>query len=419
MGNLSQFMPEETETIRRIFDWHKEQGVAEPPRGYLGASIIGHDCDRYLWYCFRQALKPEFSGRLYRLFETGDLEEIRFVKELRAIGCEVHEVDPKTGEQFEVNAINGHFSGHMDGCASGIPEAPKTWHVLEFKTHNAKSFEKLRKTGVKASKPQHYAQMMSYMGLTGMSRALYLARNKDNDDLYGERIRYNAEEFKGLMARAERIIKANEAPERCASRPDDFRCRFCDAKTLCWGGESEVAVPLPDVSCRTCCHATAELTGAPCRWSCARMKYDIPENVPCDDHLLLPSLIHFADPVDAGEDHIEFKNKSDGAVWQHGPHPGQYSTKALINSLGPLAPGSGEPSNPPVIVAGYEDAYCRWVGSPEGITAAMDELGFGALMEHQPNHTDDSGAMRYFEYGNVLVVVNQEANEATILEGKQ
>jgi hypothetical protein len=39
----------------------------------------------------------------------------------------------------------GHFGGSMDAVALGIPEAPKTWHLCEFKTHNAKSFADLQK----------------------------------------------------------------------------------------------------------------------------------------------------------------------------------------------------------------------------------------------------------------------------------
>ena len=158
MTDLTQYIPEQSKTVAAIFAHHKKTGDAEPVRGYLGASIIGHHCERYLWYCFRQCCKPDFSGRMYRLFETGDLEEPRFIRELRAIGCTVHDTD-ENGEQFEVSAFGGHFSGHMDGCALGIPEAPKTWHVLEFKTHNAKSFRGLVKKGVKESKPQHYAQI--------------------------------------------------------------------------------------------------------------------------------------------------------------------------------------------------------------------------------------------------------------------
>ncbi|KKK61528.1 hypothetical protein LCGC14_3013440, partial [marine sediment metagenome] len=158
MSDISKYIPKESLTVKQIFEEYKKAGDAEPTRGYLGASIIGHPCERYLWYCFRQCCSSDFSGRMYRLFETGDREEGRMAANLRSIGCEVHDHDD-VGKQFEVSALGGHFSGHMDGCALGIPEAPKTWHVLEFKTHNAKSFKKLEKEGVQKSKPQHFSQM--------------------------------------------------------------------------------------------------------------------------------------------------------------------------------------------------------------------------------------------------------------------
>src|SRR6056297_1806904 len=139
MGDISEQVPELTKTVQAIYEHYKKTGDAEPMRNYLGISIIGHHCSRYLWYCFRHCCKEDFSGRMYRLFETGDLEEYRFVKDLRDIGCTVYEVDG-SGNQFAFKGVGGHYAGHMDGCGTGIPEAPETWHVLEFKTHSNKSF---------------------------------------------------------------------------------------------------------------------------------------------------------------------------------------------------------------------------------------------------------------------------------------
>lgn len=113
-------------------------------RDHLGASIIGKSCARALWYDFRWVTPSRHSGRLLRLFETGQLEEDRMVRNLRATGATVLEVDPDTGRQFRVEAHGGHFGGSLDGVALGLLEAPKTWHVLEFKTHSAKSFADLR-----------------------------------------------------------------------------------------------------------------------------------------------------------------------------------------------------------------------------------------------------------------------------------
>ena len=316
MGNLSGFQPETSKTVQAIYNYHKELGDSEPERGYLGASIIGHECERYLWYTFRNCIKRNFEGRLYRLFETGDLAEFRFVKELKGIGCEVCELDD-SGEQFEVSAFGGHFSGHMDGCALGIPEAPKTWHVLEFKTHNAKSFKKLLADGVLKSKPMHYAQMMVYMGLTGMKRALYLAVNKDTDELYSERIRFNTTEFDKFMAKAERIIFAQEPPQRIATRPDTWACKWCDAKEICWPTSNKIN--LPWISDRMCCHATPEQDGT---WSHVK---DCKEG-----HLLLPSFIHFATPVEAGDNHIEYQNNDSDIVWAQGNDAYMWTAEQLI-----------------------------------------------------------------------------------------
>ena len=60
-------------------------------RDHLGGSMIGRPCDRELWYGFRHAARPNFDGRMLRLFNRGHLEEPRFVKSLESIGATVYE----------------------------------------------------------------------------------------------------------------------------------------------------------------------------------------------------------------------------------------------------------------------------------------------------------------------------------------
>ena len=128
-------------------------------RSHLGASLIGKECERALWYDFRWTTRSKHPGRLLRLFETGQLEEARLVRNLRRTGATVLEVDPETGRQIRVQAHGGHFGGSLDGVAINLLEAPRTWHVLEFKTHSNKSFGDLVAKKVRESKPQHFAQM--------------------------------------------------------------------------------------------------------------------------------------------------------------------------------------------------------------------------------------------------------------------
>ena len=118
MTNLSDILPSQSETVQAIKAYWKTRGDSEPARGYLGASSIGIECSRELWYSFRKCSEPSFDGRMYRLFNRGHKEEARFVEELRGIGCEVHEFD-ENGNQFKVIACDGHFLGHTDGAVLG------------------------------------------------------------------------------------------------------------------------------------------------------------------------------------------------------------------------------------------------------------------------------------------------------------
>jgi hypothetical protein len=100
------------------------------------------------------------------------------------------------------------------------------------------------------------------MGLTGMERAFYMAVNKNDDTIYTERIEFDLVEFKKIMERAERVIRAAEPPLRCSNDPSWYVCKMCDFAPLCHGEEA------PDVNCRTCAHSTPELDGENGKWTC-------------------------------------------------------------------------------------------------------------------------------------------------------
>lgn len=330
MADLLKIIGQDSNPIvSAIYAAHKTKGDTEPQRAYLGASIIGHECDRYLWYNFRGCCHENIEGRMYRLLETGDLEEIRFINDLRSIGCEVYDRDDTTGEQFAISDFGGHFSGHLDGCGKGIPSAEQTWHVLEFKTHKASSFVKLLKDGVQKTKPMHYAQMQVYMHKTGMTRALYLAKNKDTDELYAERVHYDKEFAERLMEKARRIIFTNVVPERAFNRADYYQCRWCSAHDLCWG-TTDLALPIYQKNCRQCCHATPKEDGV-ARWECEKHHRSLSKEdqiATCKDHICLPGLFCGCEPIDSGDTFIDFQNSESIQIWRHGE--GGFSTDELM-----------------------------------------------------------------------------------------
>ena len=290
----------ETETvaaIRRAYaDAHDEH-----ERTYLGCSVIGDECERRLWYGFRWAVPPErLDGRKLRLFATGHREEARMVDDLRRSGVTVLDTYPGTDEQISVSAAGGHFRGHLDGEAMGVKEAPKTVHLLECKTHAAKSFRALLKEGVRTSKPAHYDQMQVYMHLRSLTRALYLAHNKDDDDLYSERVERDPLRGAQLVAKAERIVTESSPPPKLHEDPSSrlaWMCPFCPALGVCHEGRWARR------NCRTCLHATPEMDGDG-HWSCARHRRDLSpadQRAGCAHHAFIPALVP-GEQIDADEE---------------------------------------------------------------------------------------------------------------------
>lgn len=279
-----------------IFANYEAENKKQSPRNYLGGSAIGGACKRALWYDFRKAKLPEFDGRLLRLFATGHREEDRMVADLQAAGLTVHANNPKTGEQFEVKAFGGHFSGHFDGMVKGVPDAPNQWHLLETKTSNTKGFRKLEREGCEKSKPIHYAQMQVYMGLSANvwdawelggdapKAALYMVHCKETDELYLERIYFDESAFFKLGAKAKEIIEATEPPERIAFTEDYYLCQWCDFKGICHGEE------VPRLDCRTCIHSTPVQDGR--GWICEMNGGGIGKHFGgCPHHLYIPPLL--------------------------------------------------------------------------------------------------------------------------------
>ncbi|MEJ7804367.1 MAG: oxidoreductase [Telluria sp.] len=303
MGNLTDF--NDGPIVNAIFDLYKKRGDAEKPRAYLGGSAIGDDCSRKLWYGFRWASAPAFTGRLYRLFDTGHHAEPRFIKDLRDIGVEVWERDPKTGKQFAFSDVYGHFRGNTDGMGRKIPGGGAKDHLLEFKTHGSKSFAELTKKGIVEAKPMHWIQMNTYMGWAGYERAVYGAVNKDTEDLHFERLKFDPLVFMQTQAKAEAIIFAPLPPSRLSDDPAFYKCKMCDHADVCHGKR------VPQKSCRTCVHATPTNTGDGA-WHCARFDIEPTHDqqlTGCMAHLPLPPLLQYAEPEDAGEDWILFRHK--------------------------------------------------------------------------------------------------------------
>lgn len=291
-------IPEPIHTTAAALDrYHESQ--QEPPRPHLGASQIGHKCERFLWLSFRWAFRERFSGRMLRLFRRGQMEESTVLADLRAIGVDVQDVNPITGKQHWFG--EGHFGGSCDGLIfSGLTEAPKTKHVLEIKTHSVKSFADLKAKGVQASKPMHWAQMQVYMHAFGVDRAFYYAVCKDTDEIYTERVKAQPEEALELFDKAKRLSTSDRMPPPLSTDPTWYECKYCPAHDLCHGSKLT-----REVNCRTCAHSTATEKGG---WTCAHWEAEIPtveaQRNGCDEHILHPDLVPW-----------QYESTDKGVIW--------------------------------------------------------------------------------------------------------
>lgn len=254
------------------------RGEDDPFRSHLGASLIGGECGRAIWYGFRWASKPKFPGRILRLFNRGHLEEARFIAALLTIGVKVYQQD-ENGKQFRISDFGGHFGGSGDGVAIGIPDLPADMPcLLEFKTHSEKSFVKVVKDGVRSAKFEHYVQMNVYMRKMHLTIALYGAVNKNNDELYFELVPLNSEVADEFIDRGKQIVSMKEAPVRISESPGWFTCNFCDFKSICHLKKE------PERNCRTCKWSEAREDGT---WYCKLNERELTKDLQikgCEDY---------------------------------------------------------------------------------------------------------------------------------------
>lgn len=216
-----------------------------PYRSHLGASMIGRDCPRQLWYSFRWTRAPKHIGKTILLFNRGHMEEGRFVTLLQMIGMEVWQVDKK-GKQYRISDHGGHYGSAIDGVVRGCPDVPNEPIMAEFKTSNTKNFKVMEKSGVREAKPEHFVQMQQYMGKFKMRFCLYMMVCKETDELYCEIVPFEEHVYLQYLDRAGKIIFTDAIPKGIANTPGAWGCKFCDFKDVCHNGEDALR------NCRTC-----------------------------------------------------------------------------------------------------------------------------------------------------------------------
>ncbi len=267
-----------------IDDWVRAEFPSDF-RDHLGASLIGRKCDRELWYGFRWVAKPTYRKKdpetgvdfdnepsMKRLFQRGHSEEDRLLAFVRGIGATVLERDPETGDQLRIVDVDGHFGGSLDAEATMPVDFGGVKVVVELKTYGQKAWDYLQKEGIAKAKPEHMTQMDVYGCKRGIAWGLYIAVNKNTDELFVLFRPLDVQNGRMMIERARRIILAVVPPERIDRDPTRYGspCRFCDFKAICHEGK-----PATERNCRSCKNAQAAVDG---EWYCGAFKMIVPHD---------------------------------------------------------------------------------------------------------------------------------------------
>lgn len=258
------------------------------PRQHLGLSKLRDPDERTVWLDYRWCLPDDIKPRNERIFRLGHLIESEVIELLNLMpNMQVHDVDPKTKQQYNFSALGGHLGGSLDSILLGVPEAPTKPVLFECKSAKASKWRDLNKLkSVKLWNATYYGQIQDYMNAFELEGCLYIVYNKDTSELYFEFIKIQQGHLLSSMKVAERIIGDEEPVESIYTRSSyelkNFKSE--EYQRIYWRDQ------LPKKNCRNCKHAQAHDDGH-ARWYCLRHDQDLTikrQRAGCKVHLYMP-----------------------------------------------------------------------------------------------------------------------------------
>lgn len=194
-------------------------------RDYIGASSIGSECLRKIWYQFKGFEGDDVSSRIRRTWYIGKNLEGLILDWLDDAGFEI----ARTWYDLK-SKYNPYFKGHVDSILTKNGEAQA---IIEIKTAKDASFKIFVNKGLKIWNQQYYAQVQSYMGMSGINSAYILVLNKDSSELSDEYIEFDSNYYEQLEKKALLISKAENPPPRINGSPLWYLCKMCQFNKVC------------------------------------------------------------------------------------------------------------------------------------------------------------------------------------------
>ncbi len=194
-------------------------------RDYIGASGIGAECLRQIWYEFKGYEAEEVPTKTRRTWAIGRHLEGLILDWLTEAGFEI----VRTWDDLVAEGMP-FFKGHLD---SVLVKKGKAYAIVEIKTAKDASYNIFVKKGLRNWNPQYFAQVQSYMGMSGIHKTYILVLNKDSSDLCDELVPYDEIFYHMLKNKAQMIANANVAPPKINGSPLWYQCKMCKFNKIC------------------------------------------------------------------------------------------------------------------------------------------------------------------------------------------
>jgi len=185
--------------VKRIDKYLKS--VVDEPRKYIGASSIGHACERAIWYGCNEPDKKIVEPQQRLTYKIGHYLETMLLGLMTDSGLKYYVNTEFHCEEFPL------FQGHVDAFVKGEG-------IIEIKTAKDSSFNIFKKKGLRLWYPEYYDQVQSYMGMSKLHTCYMLVLNKDTSELCQQVIDFDEERYSYLVAKAKRINEYSVPPKR-------------------------------------------------------------------------------------------------------------------------------------------------------------------------------------------------------------
>lgn len=279
LAALSQQLQDEVDEQIRLV------GDSRAPSWRLGPSSMDTECDRKVWYGFRWVKRHTRDARMYRLLEHGKLMEARFEAMLLAVpGLQLWTIDPNAGpnrlnKQYRIRAVDDHVGAFLDAIAIlpphyGFPDPM----VVEMKTGGTGSTWNKTRVDVKAGHPEHVDQFGYYGWKYDFRYSLYVASNKNDDDMTLQIVENDFGKAELLERRMSSVIHSQTPPRRIKEDATFYLCKMCNYADICHKGADY------EHNCRSCDYGEPTRGG---EWTCNLRSQVIPRDivpVGCDQY---------------------------------------------------------------------------------------------------------------------------------------